>query len=62
MGQYRRKIEKQSSKVAIIAVGSMLQMAIDIEKKVKEEAGIEITVINPRFLTGLDEELLNRII
>ncbi len=55
----KNKIEKQGSKVAIIAVGPMLQMAIDTEKKVKEETGIEITVINPRFLTGLDEELLS---
>lgn len=55
----KNKVEKQGSKVAIIAVGPMLQMAIDTEKKLKEETGIEITVINPRFLTGLDESLLN---
>lgn len=55
----KNKVEIHGSKVAIIAVGPMLQMAIDTEKKLKEETGIEITVINPRFLTGLDEELLN---
>jgi 1-deoxy-D-xylulose-5-phosphate synthase len=55
----KNKVEIQGSKAAIIAVGTMLQMAIDTEKKLKEETGIEITVINPRFLTGLDEELLN---
>lgn len=55
----KNKVEKQGSKVAIIAVGPMLQMAIDTEKKLKEDNGIEITVINPRFLTGLDENLLN---
>ena len=32
-----------------------------VAKKVKEELGIEITVINPRFLTGLDVELLNEL-
>lgn len=55
----KNKVEIKGSKVAIIAVGPMLQMAIDTEKKLKEETGMEITVINPRFLTGLDEELLN---
>ena len=30
-------------------------------KKVKEELGFEITVINPRFLTGLDVDLLNEL-
>ena len=29
--------------------------------KAKEKTGLEITVINPRFLTGLDEELLTKL-
>ena len=32
----------------------------DVEK-IKEEIGIQITVINPRFLTGLDIELLEKL-
>lgn len=36
-------------------------MAKAVAKKVKEELGIGITVINPRFLTGLDVELLNEL-
>ena len=36
-------------------------MAKEIAKKVKEEVGLDITVINPLFLTGLDEELLNKL-
>ena len=39
----------------------MLPMALETAKKVKEETGLEITVINPRFLTGLDEELLTQL-
>lgn len=38
-----------------------MPMALETAKKVKEETGVEITVINPRFLTGLDEELLNEL-
>lgn len=55
----KNKIELKGSKVAIFAVGPILSMAMEIAKKVKEEIDFDITVINPRFLTGLDEELLN---
>ena len=55
----KNKVEIKGEKVAIFAVGSMLSMATKVAKKVKEELGLNITVINPRFLTGLDEELLN---
>ena len=34
-------------------------MAKQIAKKVKENIGLDITVINPLFLTGLDVELLS---
>ncbi len=36
-----------------------MDMALDIVKKVKQEKNLDITVINPLFLTGLDETLLN---
>lgn len=55
----KNKVEVSGSKVAIFAVGIMLSMAKEVAKKVKEETNLQITVVNPRFLTGLDEELLN---
>ena len=55
----KNKVEIKGSKVAIFAVGVMLPMALETAKKVKEETGLEITVVNPKFLTGLDEELLD---
>ena len=57
----KNKVEIKGSKVAIFTVGAMLPMALETAKKVKEETGLEITVINPRFLTGLDEELLTKL-
>ena len=57
----KNKVEIQGEKVAIFAVGSLLPMAKAVAKKVKEELGFEITVINPRFLTGIDVELLNKL-
>lgn len=55
----KNKIEQKGSRVALFAVGVLVPMAKKIAKRVKEEIGIDITVINPLFLTGLDEELLN---
>ena len=55
----KNKVEQKGSKVAIFAVGVLVPMAMEIAKKVKEGLGLDITVVNPLFLTGLDEELLN---
>ena len=55
----KNKVMQKGSKVALFAVGILVPMAMEIAKKVKEETGLEITVVNPLFLTGLDEELLH---
>ena len=57
----KNKVEQKGSKVALFAVGILVPMAKEISKKVKEEIGLDITVVNPLFLTGLDEELLNNL-
>lgn len=54
----KNKVELEGNTVAIFAVGPMLSMAKEVAKKVKEKFDLNITVINPVFLTGLDEELL----
>lgn len=55
----KNKVELKGNTVAIFAIGQMLPMAMEVAKKVKEEMNLNITVINPRFLTGLDRELLH---
>ncbi|MDE6665937.1 MAG: 1-deoxy-D-xylulose-5-phosphate synthase, partial [Ruminococcus sp.] len=57
----KNKVEKKGSQVAVFAVGVLVPLAMQAAKKVKEETGLDITVVNPRFLTGLDEELLNEL-
>ena len=57
----KNKVEQKGTKVALFAVGVLVPMAMEIAKKVKEEKGIDITVVNPHFLTGLDEDLLNEL-
>ena len=54
----KNKVERRGTKAAIIAVGGLLPMALEAADKVKEMTGTDITVINPHFVSGLDEELL----
>lgn len=55
----KNKIIKKGSNVAIFGIGKMIDMANDIADKLKKEKNLDITIINPLFLSGLDEELLN---
>lgn len=57
----KNKVEKSGAKVALFAVGVLMPLAMKAAQKVKEETGLDITVVDPRFLTGLDEELLNEL-
>lgn len=54
----KNKVERCGTKAAIIAVGGLLPMALETADKVKEMTGTDITVIDPHFVSGLDEELL----
>ena len=54
----KNKVERRGTKAAIIAVGGLLPMALEAADKVKEMTGTDITVIDPHFVSGLDEELL----
>ena len=54
----KNKVEIEGKDVAIFAVGPMIGLAKEVAKKLKDEKNINITVVNPRFLTGLDTELL----
>lgn len=49
---------KKGKEVAIIAVGNMMPRAERVVELLKAE-GIEATLINPRYLSGTDEDTLN---
>ena len=55
------KIEKQGSKVAVIALGDFYQLGEQITNKIKEKLKFEPTLINPRYITGLDNKLLEEL-
>ena len=54
----RFKMTHKGSKVAIIALGAFHILGIQVAALLKQEKGIDATLINPRFITGLDEEML----
>ena len=56
----RFKVQRWGSEVAIIAVGNFFQKGETVTKALADE-GIEATLINPRYLTGVDEALLERL-
>lgn len=51
-------VTKKGEKVAIFAVGDFYQMGEELALEIKEKFGFEPTLINPRYVAGLDEELL----
>lgn len=50
-------VERRGTKVAVLAAGDMLPLGAKVLDKL-EEKGLKGTLINPRFLSGLDEQLL----
>lgn len=54
----KSQVAVKGSNAAIIGVGSLFGLAKNVADEYKKQTGENITVINPKFLTGLDEELL----
>lgn len=57
----RYKMTQSGEKVAIIALGSFYALGQALAAKLHEEQGIRATLINPRFITDLDEPLLQEL-
>ena len=56
----RYQLVKQGSKVAVLALGSFFELGESVMAELKEK-GIDATLINPRYITGVDEKLLNEL-
>ena len=54
------KFANKGEKVAIIGVGNFYQLGEQVQAKLKEQ-GINATIINPVYLTGLDEQALDEL-
>lgn len=53
------KVVKRGKKVAILGLGNFLNLAKDVSSEIKTKLDIDATLINPVYMTGLDEELLD---
>ena len=51
-------VTQKGEKVAIFAVGDFYQMGEELASTMKEQLGYQPTLINPRYVAGLDEKLL----
>ena len=53
------KVEEKGSKVAILGLGDFYQIGEEVSKMVEEKLGFKPTLVNPRFASSVDKELLN---
>lgn len=58
----RYRVERRGREVAILALGSFHALGEETADRLKTEAGIDATLVNPRYITGLDEELLEELL
>ena len=53
------KIANKGEQVAIIGVGNFFELGKQVQEKLEKETGVKATLINPVYLTGIDEKALN---
>lgn len=54
----RYEITGKGSKIAIIGLGSFYGLACKAAKEIESRTGVKATLINPYYITGTDDELL----
>lgn len=57
----RYKVVHRGSKVAVVALGSFFGLGQSVTAMLKEKAGIDATLINPRYITGVDKSLMEEL-
>ena len=57
----RFKLEEKGEKVAVIALGDFFQKGQELCAAIKSKCGFTPSLINPRFASGLDKELLREL-
>lgn len=56
----RYQLVKKGSKVAVLALGSFFELGESVIAELKEK-GVDATLVNPRYITGIDEKLLTEL-
>mgnify|MGYP004648607347 CR=1 FL=1 len=52
------EVKQKGSELAIIGLGTFYPLAVEAAKLYEEKTGVKATVINPYYITGVDEEFL----
>lgn len=55
------EVTKQGRDAAIIALGDFYGIGKDVSAKLKEDYNMDVTLINPKFISGLDTDLLDNL-
>ena len=55
------EVKEQGEKIAIIGLGSFYGLAQSVKAEIQKVLGINATLINPKFITGVDSELLENL-
>jgi 1-deoxy-D-xylulose-5-phosphate synthase len=57
----KNEVTQAGTQVAIVGVGNFYALAEEIAEQLKMQHGITPTVINPKFISGVDKELLDAV-
>lgn len=55
------QMDVKGSKVAILALGDFYQLGEEVLREIEKELGFTPTLINPRYITGLDKKMLTEL-
>ena len=55
------EIKEKGEEIAILGLGSFYGLAQNVKAEIKKTLGINATLINPKFITGVDSELLENL-
>ncbi|WP_165209701.1 1-deoxy-D-xylulose-5-phosphate synthase [Streptococcus tangpeifui] len=55
----KNQVTQAGSQVAIFGLGNSYGLAEEVTRVLQEQHGIKATLVNPKFITGLDKELLD---
>jgi 1-deoxy-D-xylulose-5-phosphate synthase len=58
----KSEVYQRGSQVALLGLGLFFQKALEVAQELEKTAGIRATVINPRYITHLDQELLESLL
>ena len=55
------EVKQKGEKIAILGLGTFYQLGEKAAKLYEEKTGVKATVINPMYITGVDEKLLEEL-